>query len=75
MKITNTEHLRDDVEQIRADLRAGKISNTVARTLIMAAKSELDSLKLEIEAARLGSDFRSVEFHEDERNKKLRAVA
>lgn len=74
--MTNTEDLRDDVLQIRADLRAGKISNAVARTLLYGAKTAVDTLKLEIEAARLGCAFDTVPLHEAERNRsKLRSAA
>lgn len=71
-----TETLRDDILKIRDDLRAGRITNTVARTLISAAKEALASLKLEIEAARLGAGFSAVELSEKDRNARhLRSVA
>lgn len=74
--LKDTQAMRDDVLEIRAALREGKLTNTVARTLIMASKVVYDSLKLEIEAARLGADFKAVDFHQEDRNKpKLREAA
>lgn len=66
-KIQTTEDLRDDVLQIRQDLRNGKISNAVARTLIQAAKVAMDTLSLEIKAKQLGCDFESVHLHYEDR--------
>jgi hypothetical protein len=69
MVTMTTEKLRDEVLAIRRELRAGAISNTVARSLIMAAKVELETLKAEMEAARLGAAFESVEYHSTDRPK------
>lgn len=76
MSTMTTEKLRDDVLEIRKQLRAGTISNTVARSLIMAAKVELDTLKAEMEAARLGAAFETVQYHSNDRSKdQIRRVA
>lgn len=75
---SSTEELRDDVLRIRADLRAGNISNTVARTLLNGAKIALDTLRAEMEATRLGAIFNDVHMTEKVRNKQastLRRVA
>lgn len=66
-KISNTEQLRDDVLSIRQELRDGKVSNSVARTLLQGAKIALETLKAEMEASRLGADFKAVELHEEVR--------
>lgn len=72
----NTEKLRDEVVEIRQLLRDGKISNAVARSLILAAKTELESLKAEMEASRLGAMFGPVEYHSADRNgRRLKSVA
>jgi hypothetical protein len=75
MTTMTTEKLRDEVLTIRRELRAGAISNTVARSLIMAAKVELDTLKAEMEAARLGAAFESLEYHSNDRTKTDRRLA
>lgn len=67
--VCDTEELRDDVLKIRDDLRAGKISNAVARTLLYGAKIAVDNLKIEIEAARLGCEFHAVALHDADRKK------
>lgn len=53
----DSETLRLDVLAIRADLRNGKLSNAVARTLLYGAKVAIDTWKIEIEASRLGCDI------------------
>lgn len=70
-----TEEVRSNVQEIGQALRAGTISNAVARTLLQEAKVTLDSLKLEMEAARLGCTFRAVSLNEADRNNGLRRVA
>jgi len=70
-----TEQLRDDVLNIRTELRAGKLSNSVARTLLVAAKIALDTLKAEMEASRLGAAFNPVDFHASDRNKERPRIA
>ena len=68
MTTLNTETLRDEIAQLRVKLQEGKISNAVARSIILAARFELESLKAEMEAVRLGSDFSAVNYHASERN-------
>jgi hypothetical protein len=63
----DTQELRSDVLQIRQDLRDGKISNQVARTLLFGAKTAVDTLKLEMDAAKLGCDFRPVAMNQEDR--------
>jgi hypothetical protein len=70
----NTEKLRDEILEIRTQLRDGSIANNVARSLILAAKVELDTLKAEMEAARLGVSFQSIDYHGAERKRHLRSV-
>lgn len=65
---STTEMLRDDVLQIRKDLRSGALSNSVARTLLVGAKIALDTLRAEMEATRLGAAFQPIEFHSADRN-------
>jgi hypothetical protein len=64
-----TEDLRNDVIKIRDQLEAGTISNAIARTLIFGSKIVLDTLKVEMEAARLGTSFSAVHFDEEDRPK------
>jgi len=73
----STEDLRNDVLMIGEELRNGTISNAVARTLLHRAKIALDTLRTEIDVARLGCDFRSVDMAEERRNKEssIRRVA
>jgi hypothetical protein len=66
-QILTTQDLRDDVLQIRQDLREGKITNAIARTLIHSAKVALDSVMIEMRAKQLGSGFEAVHLHESER--------
>lgn len=76
MTTMTTEKLRDEVLTIRKKLMEGTISNTVARSLIMAAKVELDTIKAEMEAARLGAAFDAVSYHSSDRTQgNLRVVA
>lgn len=71
-----TEDLGNDVMEIARSVRDGSLSNTVARTLLNAAKLRLDALKMEMEAARLGANFGTVKLAESERNKShLKRVA
>jgi hypothetical protein len=66
-KIKTTEDLRDDILQIRQDLREGKIANAVARTLIHAAKVALDTIAVEMKAKQMGCDFNAVQMHQEDR--------
>lgn len=75
MDLRDTEKLRDEIAELRDQLRAGKISNAVARTLILAARFELESLKAEMEAARLGTSFQALTYHAQDRNRSLKSVA
>lgn len=72
MTPTNTKLLRDDVLKIREDLRAGIITNAVARTLLAGAKIAIDTMKVEAAVATLGTDLKTVEFDTTPR---LRQVA
>jgi hypothetical protein len=69
--------LRDEIATLREHLREGKISNSVARSIILAARFELESLKAEMEAVRLGSSFGPVAYHASDRveKTKIRRVA
>jgi hypothetical protein len=72
----STEELRNEVQEIVRAVRDGTLSTTIARTLLLGAKITLDSVKMEMEAARLGSSFSAVRFAEAERNKSsLKRVA
>lgn len=72
----NTEELGRDVMEIARAVRDGTLSNPIARTLLGAAKIRLDTLRMEMDAARLGSSFSSVMFDESARNKShLKRVA
>jgi hypothetical protein len=75
----STEELRDDIMQIRKDLRSGVLSNAVARTLLQGAKHALETTRLEMEAQRLGCEFTPVYFKQEDRaaaaRSKIRAVA
>jgi hypothetical protein len=79
MEIRDTEKLRDEIADLRDKLRDGKISNSVARSIILAARFELESLKAEMEAVRLGSSFGPVSYHSEHRQSdgkpKLKRVA
>lgn len=68
-KVPDTEEMRDDVLQIREDLRSGKLSNAVARTLLYGTKIAVDTLKIEMDAARLGCDFHAVALRDEDRKK------
>ena len=67
---TTTEELREEAMGIGQALRSGKISNSVARTLLLGTKVALDTLRTEMEATRLGADFYAVELSQDNRIKK-----
>jgi hypothetical protein len=78
MELRDTEKLRDKIADLTDKLLEGKISNAVARSAILGARFQLESLKAEMEAVRLGSSFRAVAFHEADRhteNTKLRRVS
>jgi hypothetical protein len=70
----STEDLRKDVLEIRAQLRAGTLSNAVARTLLVGAKIALDTLRVEMDAARLGCEFGAIDLSTISRAK-LKRVA
>lgn len=57
----NTDTLRTDVLDVRRKLLSGEISNTVARTLLLGSRIIIDSIRVEIDAARLGCEFKPVE--------------
>lgn len=63
-----TEELRNSVFEIGKQLREGRISNPIARTLLHEAKIALDTLRIEMEATRLGADFSAVFFKATDRN-------
>lgn len=72
----NTEELRAEILQIMADLSAGKISNTVARTQLIGARAAIETMRVEMEAKRLGPCFEAVSFNAADRAKpKLKRVA
>lgn len=66
----DTQVLRDYVVSVQKRLELGELSNSVARTLLHSAKITLDTLRTEMEAARLGCEFGAVAFDERDRNKK-----
>lgn len=66
---TSTEALRSDVLQIRSDLADGKMTTSVARTLLLGAKIALDTLRVEMEAKKMGSNFGAVMLSEAERDR------
>lgn len=73
----DTSDIVKEVLELGADLRAGKISNPVARTLLLRAKMAFDGVRIEMEAARMGCEFSSVILDAKERTKKgtLKRVA
>lgn len=76
--IKTTADLRKDVLAIRQELRAGTLSNSVARTLLHGAKIALDTLRTEMEAKRLGCAFGPIDLSgdgESERDSILRDAA
>ena len=68
-----TEDLRNKMVQLYADIEAGKVTNSQARTRAYVAKTIVDTIKVEITAAALGKSINTVEFN-PERQRKLRAV-
>lgn len=75
MNLSTTQELREDLLAIRQELRNGTLSNAVARTLLQGAKFALDTLRLEMDVARLGCDFGSVNLRQEDRNGKIRKAA
>lgn len=76
MEVRDTETLREEIAVVRGKLQAGTISNSVARSIILAARFELESLKAEMEAVRLGTSFSAVRYREVDRSKtNLKRVA
>lgn len=65
--LRDTEKLRDEIADLRVALREGRISNAVARSIILAARFELESLKAEMEAVRLGTAFGPVAYRAEDR--------
>lgn len=74
MSISTTQELRDDLLKIRQDLREGKISNSVARTLIVGAMAAMKTLLAEMEVAKMGCAFSQVQMHEEDRNPPAKAI-
>jgi hypothetical protein len=66
--IENNEDIVEDVLDIRKLLREGKMSNGVARTLIMGSKVALSGMKLGLLAQQMGVDFEPV-YYKDEKRK------
>lgn len=52
--IKDTEALRADVLHIREELRAGRMSNATARTMLYGAKVAIETVKLEMAAKQIG---------------------
>lgn len=53
----NTANLRANLHQLLQDVEAGAISNTAARVRVTVAKALIDTIKVEIAAAALGTEF------------------
>lgn len=72
-----TQDLRNNVIAIGEQLKAGKISNAEARTLLYVAKITLDTLRTEMAATQIGTAFGAIELDADDRMKihKLKQVA
>lgn len=72
--IETNEDIVADVLEIRQLLREGKMSNTVARTLISGSKVAIQGMKLGLLAKQVGIDFAPVHY-QDEKRKEAAAKA
>lgn len=70
----NTVELRNEMVKLYKQVHDGEISNNVARTKVLVAKTIIDTLKVEITAASLGKQFGAVAFNDAERGPKIRAI-
>ena len=74
--IPTTTTIMQDSDKIGQDLRAGKISNPVARTLLEDLKVKLKALSLEAEFSKLGCEIQAVALYaEDRKRPGLRQVS
>lgn len=74
--VRTTTTIMKACDQIGRDLRDGKISNPVARTLLEDLKTQLKALALEAEFTKLGCEVKAVALYAEDRDRpSLRQVS
>lgn len=53
----DTSELRDSLNKLLSEVESGKVSNAAARTRVNISRAMLETLKVEIAAASLGTAF------------------
>lgn len=63
----STADLRNGLRKLLSDLETGAVSNSAARARVTIAKAILDTVKIELAAAALGTEFQPLSLTERKR--------